>query len=139
MSKNMNLSTSAPEGSVLRVRVGPGGLAEGLAQFAHTAKAAQDGAACEPHFGVSFQEMGQMLAVFTPKRWELIAALRQGGPTSVRALSQRLGRDYKNVHTDVAALEQWMAVQRLPDGRIHVPWAEIVMDMRLPQAQALAA
>lgn len=32
-----------------------------------------------------------------------------------------------------------MAVQRLPDGRVHVPWAEIVMDMHLPQVQPLAA
>jgi hypothetical protein len=29
-----------------------------------------------------------------------------------------------------------MAGRRLPDGRVHVPWAEIVMDMRLPDALA---
>jgi len=136
MSNEIELSTAAPEGSVLRVRVGQGGLAEGLAQFAQAARAAQDGAPFEPHFEVSFAEMGQMLAAFTPKRWELISALRSGGPASVRGLAQRLQRDYKNVHTDVAALEQWMAVQRLPDGRVHVPWAEIVMDMHLPEAMA---
>lgn len=133
---NVELSTVAPEGAVLRVRVGAGGLGDGLKEFARAAQAAQAGEPYEPRFAVSFTEMGQMLAVFTPKRWELIAALREAGPSSVRALAQRLGRDYKNVHTDVAALEQWMAVQRMPDGRVHVPWAEIVMDMHLPEAMA---
>ena len=133
MSTEIDLSTVAPDGSVLRVLVGAGGLAEGLADFEQAAQAAQDGAPFEPRFSVSFEQMGQMLAVFTPKRLELIAALRQAGPSSVRALAQRVGRDYKNVHGDVAALQEWMAVQRLPDGRVHVPWREIVMDMRLPE------
>jgi predicted transcriptional regulator len=74
--------------------------------------------------------------VFSPKRWALIAALREGGACTVAALARRLGRDYKNVHGDVAALAQWTAVQRLPDGRVHVPWSEIVMDMQLPVAIA---
>lgn len=74
------------------------------------------------------------MAVLTRKRWELLIDLRQGGPATVRALAQRLGRDYKNVHGDVAALEQWRAVQRLADGRVHVPWREIVVGMALPEA-----
>ena len=57
----------------------------------------------------------------------------------MRALAGRLGRDYKNVHGDVAALEQWMAVQRLSDGRIHVPWREITLDVLLPPLQAAAS
>ncbi|GAB1390821.1 MAG: hypothetical protein AMXMBFR78_31390 [Rubrivivax sp.] len=137
MNDEIELSTAAPEGSVLRVLVGPGGMAEDLADFERAAQAAQDGVPFEPRFSVSFEQIGQMLAVFTPKRLELIAALRQAGPSSVRALARRLCRDYKNVHGDVAALQEWMAVQRLPDGRVHVPWREIVMDMRLPDlAQA---
>lgn len=130
------LSDAAPEGSVLHVRVGTQVLAESLRNFTRAAEAAQAGIALAPHFSVGFEEMGQMLAAFTPKRWELMAELRRAGPSSVRALAQRLGRDYKNVHGDVAALEQWMAVQRLPDGRVHVPWAEVVMDMRLPELEA---
>lgn len=134
------LDTSAPEGSVLHVRVGSQVLADGLRDVARTMESAQAGRRVEPRFSVGFPEAGQMLAVFTPKRWELITALRRSGPSTVRALAQRLGRDYKNVHGDVAALEQWLAVQRMPDGRVHVPWSEIVMDMKLPAAgEALAA
>jgi predicted transcriptional regulator len=136
MNDELELDDLVPDGSVLRVRVGPESLAQSLARAKAAMLAVQAGKEVQPHFGIGFTEMGQMLAVFTPKRWELIAALRAGGPATVRGLAQRLRRDYKNVHTDVAALEQWMAVRRLPDGRVHVPWAEIVMDMRLPEALA---
>lgn len=134
MSDLMTASEFPPH-AVLRVRVGEP-VARGLERAQAVMLALQAGKRPHPYFGVGFSEVGQMLAVFTPKRWELIAALRQAGPTSVRALARRLQRDYKNVHTDVGALEHWMAVQRLPDGRVHVPWAEIVMDMHLPQALA---
>jgi hypothetical protein len=32
----------------------------------------------------------------------------------------------------VAALSEWLAVQRDEDGQIRVPWAEIIVDMKLP-------
>jgi len=132
MNDELELSDVVPDGSVLRVRVGPGSLDEALQQTRQAMQAAEAGGSVEPAFSIGFAQMGQMLAVFTPRRWELVAALREAGPSSVRALAQRLGRDYKNVHGDVAALVEWMAVQRLPDGRVHVPWREIVLDMHLP-------
>jgi predicted transcriptional regulator len=91
------------------------------------------GRSVAPHFGVSFAEVGPMLAAFTPRRWELIAALRRAGPLTVAELARRLGRNYKNVHTDVNQLIEWMAVERSADGRVSVPWSEIVVDMKLPE------
>lgn len=129
------LDETIPTDAVLHVHVGEGPHAN-LGRAARTMQAIERGEAVPPHFGVGFAEMGQMLSAFTPRRWELIAEMRRSGPSSVRALAQRLERDYKNVHGDVAALEQWMAVQRLPDGRVHVPWREIVMDMHLPRQMA---
>lgn len=133
----IRLDETLPEDGVLRVRVGPQTLAE-IADAARLAmRAAEAGAPFEPVMAVGFEQMAQMLAVFTPKRWELLAALRSLGPSSVRALARHLGRDYKNAHADVAALAEWMAVQRLPDGRVHVPWRDIMIDLRLPElAQA---
>lgn len=133
MMEDQVLDDVVPEGSVLRVNVGAQNLSESLQQAQRAMQAAQTGAAFEPVFSVGFEQMGQMLAVFTPKRLDLIAALRSTGPSSVRALALRVGRDYKNVHGDVAALEQWMAVQRLDDGRVCVPWREIVINMALPE------
>ena len=60
---------------VLNVKVGEP-LQEAGARAAATMKAVQRGQSAAPCFGVSFSEIGQMLAAFTPKRWELIAMLR---------------------------------------------------------------
>jgi predicted transcriptional regulator len=122
-------------GTVLNVRVGEDWRQSAMRAQA-VMRALDQGTSPEPHFTVGFADIGQMLAVFTPKRWELVAALRAAGPLTVAALARHLGRDYKNVHTDVAQLIEWMAVDRLDDGRVHVPWAEIVVDMKLPQQLA---
>lgn len=53
---------------------------------------------------------------------ELLRALRQTGPSSVRALATELERDYENVHTDVAALEQEGRILRTDDGLVEAPW-----------------
>ena len=51
-------------------------------------------------------------------------------------LARHLGRNYKNVHADVQQLIEWMAVQREEDGRVSVPWSDIVVDMKLPERYA---
>ena len=117
---------------VLNVKVGES-LQDPGARAAASMKAIQRGERAALYFGVSFGEIGQMLAAFTPKRWELIAILREAGPLSVAELARRLERNYKNVHTDVAQLIEWMAVERGDDGLVSVPWSEIVVDMKLPE------
>jgi len=52
----------------------------------------------------------------------LMKALRQEGLLSIRALSKQLNRDYKNVHTDVIALEKVGLIQRSDEGLLFVPW-----------------
>ncbi|MCU0937814.1 MAG: hypothetical protein MUF08_15585 [Burkholderiaceae bacterium] len=120
---------------VLNVKVGET-LQQAGKRAADTMRAAAAGKAVTPYFGISFQQVGQLLATFTPKRWELIAALREAGPMTVAELARHLGRNYKNVHADVQQLIEWMAVQRGDDGRVSVPWSEIVVDMKLPERAA---
>ena len=120
---------------VLNVTVGES-LRDAGARAAATMRAISRGEKMQPHFGVNFEQIGQMLAAFTPKRWELIAALREAGPLTIAQLARRLGRDYKNVHTDVNQLIDWMAVTRGDDGRVSVPWSEIVVGMKLPERAA---
>ena len=117
-------------GKVLNVKVGET-LQQAGKRAADAMRAAAAGKAVTPYFGISFQQVGQMLAIFTPKRWELIAALREAGPMTVAELARYLGRNYKNVHSDVQQLIEWMAVERGDDGRVSVPWSEIVVDMKL--------
>ena len=111
---------------VSNVKVGES-LQDAGARAAAIMKDIQRGEPTPSYFGVSFGEIGQMLAAFTPRRWELIAMLREAGPLSVAELARRLERNYKNVHTDVAQLIEWMAVERGEDGLVCVPWSEIVV------------
>lgn len=128
----MNASTNrVPARAVLHVRVGEGPRGN-LTRALQAMEALQQGRRPKPHFAGGFTEVGQMLAVFTPKRWEPIAKLREIGPVTTAQLARTLERDDKNVHADVAALSEWLAVQRDEDGRVSVPWAEIIVDMKLP-------
>jgi len=130
-------SNQTPVGAeaVLHVTVGES-LAESGQRAVQGMEALQRGEPVRPHFGVSFTQMTQMLSAFTPRRWESVAVLREGGPMTVAELARRLGRHYKNVHTDVAHLIEWLAVERTEDDRVPVPWSEIIVDMKLPQRQA---
>ncbi|MEW6166210.1 MAG: hypothetical protein AB1651_00680 [Pseudomonadota bacterium] len=120
---------------VLNVKVGEPAAAS-LARARVAMEALQRGRKAAPYFGVGFESLAQMLAVFTPKRLELIAALREQGPMTVAALARALGRDYKNVHGDTAALIEWLAVERDDDGKVFVPWDEI--DFKLPLTRKAA-
>ena len=84
----------------------------------------------------SLVELAPLAAVFTPKRWELIGKLREIGPVLVAELARQLGRNYKNVHGDVEKLAEWLAIERDDNGKVFVPYAEIVLDMRLPDRAA---
>ena len=89
----------------------------------------------KPHLGVNFEQIGQILAAFTLKRWELIAARRQAGSLTVAKLARRLSRDYKNVRTEVNQLIEWVALERAKDGRVNVPWSEIVVGINCQSGQ----
>lgn len=78
---------------------------------------------------LSFASMEQFLRVMTSNRWSLLRALRQSGPSSIRALSHQLERDYRGVHADVAALLKTGLIEKLADGKIRVPWKKITAEM----------
>jgi predicted transcriptional regulator len=122
-------------GRVLNVTVGET-LRESGRRAAQSMQALAAGRSVKPYFGVSFEQMGQMFATFTPKRWELLAALRTTGPMTIAELARHLRRNYKNVHADVQQLAEWMAVERGEDGRVNVPWSEIRVDLKLPEQRA---
>ena len=120
---------------ILHVQAGEPATAS-LARARATMQALQGGKRSEPYFGVGFESMAQMLATFTARRLDLLATLREQGPTTIAALARTLGRDYKNVHGDVNALIQWLAVERDDQGQVFVPWDEV--DIRLPLTRRAA-
>lgn len=83
---------------------------------------------------VSFESMELLLKVLTPNRWTLLRSLRRQGPSSIRALAQLLGRDYRGVHADVTALLHAGLIERAADGKIVVPWSRITAEMAVDVA-----
>ena len=120
---------------ILHVKAGEPATAS-LSRARTTMQALQAGKRSEPYFGIGFESMAQMLATFTPRRLDLLATLREQGPTTIAALARALKRDYKNVHGDINALVEWLAVDRDDEGQVFVPWDEI--DIRLPLTKQAA-
>jgi predicted transcriptional regulator len=71
---------------------------------------------------LSVQDLPLLLRTLTPARWDLLDRLRDAGPLSIYQLAKQLGRDYKNVHTDVAALARIALIERRADGGVSVAW-----------------
>jgi len=82
---------------------------------------------------VTFLTIQTMFETLSPRRLELQRHVRQRGANNVRELAQSLGRDYKNVHQDVAALEATGLLIR--DGRkLSAPWDELQAHVSLLQS-----
>jgi predicted transcriptional regulator len=119
---------------VLHVKVGEP-LQSNLDRAVQTMEALQGGKTPAPYFGVGFSDMGQLLAIFTPRRWALLGVLRGDGPMRIAELARRLKRDYKNVYGDVEKLIEWGAVEKDEKGHIAAPYSEIIVDVRLPRGR----
>ena len=115
--------------SVLQVKVGEP-IEASLAQFGAALDSAMAGSEVTPYFGIGFRTMAQFSEIFTPKRWELVEALKLAGPLSIYALAKLLSRHYRNVHKDVTALMEWTVIEKDETGKVFVPWDEI--DVRWP-------
>jgi len=89
---------------IKRITVGIKSLGEGLKEFTQAVKGAQNGIAAKKKRATYFVDLKSMLRVLTPKRMELLHAIRQKHPGSVYELSQMTHRDLKNVQNDVSLL-----------------------------------
>jgi predicted transcriptional regulator len=105
------------------------GLAEMGSRFVNAWHRAEAGEAVdEAHVTfLSFQALTEMLS---PRRLELLRHVRQHGAASVRELAAALGRDYKNVHLDVSALEAGGLLVR-EGRRLTAPWSEVQASISL--------
>jgi predicted transcriptional regulator len=114
---------------VLEVRVGA--TAEALDRFEDAWNRAAEGGAAQPSNVLSFPDLPALLRSLTPARWRMLERLRAGGPMTIFALARRLGRDYKNVHTDIARFAALGLVERRRDGLVAVPWDAVRAELRL--------
>lgn len=110
----------------LEIRVGES-FAEMQARSLEHARRIDAGEDVESLCGLGFDSMAELGEVFTPKRWELVEALKQSGPLSIYALAKSLGRHYRNVHQDVSAMMEWLVIEKDDAGKVFVPWDEIAV------------
>jgi predicted transcriptional regulator len=80
---------------------------------------------------LTFESLPVLLKNLTPARWKLLEAVKRSGPMSVNELARLLGRNYKNVHTDVTRLVELGLIERFLDQRIAVAWDTITAEMKL--------
>lgn len=121
--------TSSAMPKALEVRVGTPG--DALDRFEAAWHLAQGRAAPPPVAVLSFASLPLLLKTLTPARWALLEALRKAGPMSVYALARKLQRDYKNVHTDVAALAGLGLIEKTRDARVAVAWDAVRAELKL--------
>lgn len=86
-----------------------------------------------PDYRLSFESARSLFAELTPARLDLLDTLRKLGPCSVYALAKAAARNYSNVHTDVARLEELGLVDRNGDGAISVPYDAVEILLPLTQ------
>ncbi len=79
---------------------------------------------------LTFLDLSAMLNALSPKRLELLRAVHKQPARSVRALAERLGRDYKRVHEDVETLTASGLLHR-ENGSVIAPYDAITAEMRL--------
>jgi predicted transcriptional regulator len=80
---------------------------------------------------LSFAGLPLLMKNLTPARWDLLRRLRAAGPVSVFALAKLLGRDYKNVHTDVSRLIVLGLIEKTESSLVRVAWDAVRAELRL--------
>lgn len=83
---------------------------------------------------LSFASYEQFTSAFSEKRYDLLRRLKALGPSSIRALSKDLARDYKSVHGDVQKLLELGLIEKREDGLIDAPYDSIISEINLKAA-----
>lgn len=96
-----------------------------LAAFADTWRREQAGTGATPR--VAFGSLRELFSAITEKRLELVRFVAEHETLNTRQLAQALGRDYKNIHTDVRDLLELGLLEKDSRGRLSAPYDEIVI------------
>jgi predicted transcriptional regulator len=105
---------------------------EALKRVARAWKSASTAKQSEATIGLG--SIAELTNLLSPKRMELLRHVAQSPGLSIKKLAQELGRDYKNVHTDVAELESRHLLERDSGGGITAPYDQLVIRAALRQA-----
>ena len=78
-------------------------------------------------YRLDFANPVALLESLPPKRLDTLRAIRALGAVSIYALAKHLGRNYSNIHTDVARLIELGLIDKDADGRVLMPWDDVVV------------
>jgi predicted transcriptional regulator len=74
--------------------------------------------------------------VLAPNRMAILQVMAGAGALSIREVSRRVGRDFKGVHGDVAALLASGLLHKTDDGQIEFPYDKIHFDFEIGRSAA---
>jgi len=114
---------------VLEIRLGAAG--DALDRFEAAWHRVTEGRAMRPLEILTIPDLPTALRTLSAARWDLLRRLSAEGPLTIYELAKRLGRDYKNVHTDVTQLAAIRLIERQADGTVAVPWDLLRAELRL--------
>lgn len=76
---------------------------------------------------IAFPSLHGLFSALTEKRLELMRFVASHEGLNTHQLAQKLDRNYKNVHTDVAALVELGLLEKDEQGALTAPFDEIVI------------
>jgi predicted transcriptional regulator len=114
-----------------KIEISVGGVSGALDRFEQAWRRGVAGKKGAAEVRLTFESLPVLLKNLTPARWVLIEQLKRSGPLSINELARRLGRHYKNVHTDVTRLLELGLVERRDDQRVDVIWDIVTAQMQL--------
>lgn len=76
---------------------------------------------------LAFASLRDLFSALTEKRLELMRFVAAHEGLNTHQLAGKLGRDYKNVHTDVATLVELGLLDKDDNGVLNAPFDEIVI------------
>ena len=127
--------------SVRRLNIGIRTAAQRNNRLRDAMRRAANGELGRPGAELNFENIDDLRHILTEKRVELMVAIARERPASVHELAGLVGRDYKNVSTDVALLERLGLVTLAAsagNGRAQVPTVpydeiHVTIDLRRDQ------
>ena len=99
--------------------------------FINAWKKAEQGKQLKTEQHLYFEDAATLLRVLSNQRLALLSTLLRSGPSSIRALSKTLQRNYKNVHSDVKLLREAGLIKLDDNDKIFVPWQKIHTEIDL--------
>lgn len=87
-----------------------------------------------PDYVLIFESARMLFSEITPARLDLLDTLHRIGPCSVYALAKAAGRNYSNVHADVAKLIDLSLIERSSSDAVLVPFDAVEIHMTLAKA-----